>query len=150
MFRKSLVVVVSALMLCPQVEASTFTIANPTGGTIWGRSQKIAANGTTNAGGAMGVTVSFRYMNGGTEVVEDFKNILTIGPIAGPSTWDTGITLLEPQNWNLWCWCYRWKASPMAYTPPPAMLIKDHFVKITDNPVIAGAEAYKFDQGVMP
>ena len=29
-----------------------------------GAESKIAANGTTNAGGAMGVTVSFRYMNG--------------------------------------------------------------------------------------
>lgn len=145
MFRKLFVVVVSTLMLCPQVEASTFTFGAPAAGTIWASSVDVTANGTTTAGGATGVKVSFGYYDTGIEYVENSSNATTIGPAAGPSTWSA--TVARPWAWL--CLCFRWRKSPMAGTPP--MLIKDHFVKVDDNPLLVppGVAGYRNDQGVM-
>ena len=145
MCRKLFVVVVSILMLCPSVEASTFTFGTPAAGTIWSSAGNVTAFGTTTAGGATGVRVNFGYYDGITEIVENYSNVMTMGPVAGPSTWSAVVT----PPWAFLCLCYRWKKDPTNAGPPP-MLVKNHFVRVNDNPatVPPGGAGYRNDQGV--
>lgn len=146
MFRKLFVFVVSTLVLCPQVNASTFTFSNPAGGTVWNRTDTVTATGSTNVPGGDKIIMRFGYYTGITENIEDSVTHTVIGGV-GLNTWTASITAPPVSCWFGFCWG-GWRLSP-TYSPAPPPIIKDHFVKVEDfDPVLLG-KAWRNDQGVV-
>ncbi len=147
MFRKLFVIVVSALVLCPQVDASTFTFTSPAAGATWSSTAIVMASGNTNAPGGAKIKVKFAYYDGASEVLENDVVHTVIGTVAGPNGWLVHIS--PPSHWNLWppgTTSDYWRKSPTPGTPP--VMIKDHFFKVFDWPPVGNDSAYRNDQGV--
>lgn len=147
MFRNLFVIVVSILVLCPQVNASTFTFTAPAGGTVWHRSDTVTATGSTDVPGGDKIIVSFCRVSGGVEIQENKVTHIVIGTIGGPNTWTAAITAPPVICVFGFCWG-GWVLSPTVPLPPPP-IVKDHFVKVEDFDPIKAGKAYRFDQGVI-
>ena len=145
MFQKLFVVVVSALVLCPQVEAATYTFTSPAAGTVWTTTATVNASGSTNAPGGDKIKVSFGYGAGGVLYIENDVTHTVVGTVSGPNMWMAGVP--APTCW--WWFCTPgWRKSPVLAVGPPVILLKDGFVEVKDHPAVAGSERYRNDQGV--
>lgn len=146
MFRKMFVIVVSTLVLCPQVNAATINFSTPAGGTVWGISSTVLATGDTDVPGGDKIKVSFGYGVAGTEIIENHVIHTVIGAATGMNTWSASI--VPPTScWFVYFCTTAWKKSPFTSGPPP-FVTKDHFVKAEALPVVPGVGSYRFDQGV--
>ena len=139
MFPKLFVVLVSALVLCPQLYASTFTFTTPAGGKIWRPTDTVNAQGATNVPGGDKIKVSFGYGIRRREVIENSVKHTVTGTVSGPNMWIVAIVLPASGSW---------RKSPVIAKGPPVVIKKDAFVKIEDLPAVAGSERYRNDQGV--
>lgn len=147
MCRKLFCFLIATLMLCPQVNASTFSFTSPSGGTVWGRGVSVIATGTTSAPAADKIRVGFGYFRSGSEITENYVIHTVIGTATGTNSWM--VTIAPPSYlWPGICWTGCWEPSPIIAYPPPSMMYKDHFVRVADEPAVAGAVLYRNDQGV--